>query len=106
MAGQITNYTVTTGTPVAIVATVVGGIVQIQEANGGSTDTYIVYKAVPPSTSGRSVPSSIGRLIQAGQPYNWTKTLTFPQPYAIGEIVGFVQSSTTTITMQADETGC
>lgn len=106
MPGNITNYTVGSTTPVAIVATVTGSTVQIYEAALGTTATWLLYKSVPPTTSGASVPSAVGRLIQVGGVYNASKTLTYAEPYSPGEIICFVKASTGTLTMQCDETGC
>jgi hypothetical protein len=106
MPGNITNYSVGSTTPVAIVATVVGATIQIGEVNLGSTASYTVYHSTPSATGGAAVPTATGRLVAAGGLYTMSKTLSQSQPFSPGEIVLFVKATTGTLTLQADELGC
>lgn len=108
MPGAFTNVTVTTATPVAITATVVGQIVQIAEAVQDASypvGDFLVFKAVPPTTSGASVPSATYKRIQAGGSYVLTKGFSTPQVFSPNEIVCFVQAVTGTMTIVVDEQG-
>lgn len=99
-----TSITVTSTTVTPIIATVYGNRIQVQEdvavTNWPSTN-FTIFKI---NQIGGG-PSSQGKQVTAGAPYDFFKGVTVSQPFHPGDIIGYIKTLTGTTVFIVDESG-